>query len=114
MPGRSHSLAPSLSSAPMTPTPEQVARAYFDALSGHDTGALAELCVPDAVERVAGVAELRGVDAIRDYWAGVFAAMPDWRFEVLETVAGGDHVAVHWRVTATHTGAPYQGVEAAG
>jgi hydroxyacylglutathione hydrolase len=98
----------------MTPSPEQIARTYFDALSRHDGAAMSELLAPDGVENVAGVAELRGADAIREYWSGVFAAMPDWGFEVLDTFAEAERVAVHWRVTATHTGEAYQGVEAAG
>jgi hydroxyacylglutathione hydrolase len=96
------------------PSPEELARAHFDALNRHDPGAFAELWAQDGVESVAGVGELRGLDALREYWTGVFAAMPDWRFEVLDTIAEGDRAAVHWRVTATHTGAPYRGVEAAG
>ena len=95
-------------------TSEELARANFDVLSRHDLEALTALWAPDGVESIAGVGELRGVEAIREYWRSVFAAMPDWRFEVLEVVSEGDHVVVHWRLTATHTGAPYQGVEPAG
>jgi steroid delta-isomerase-like uncharacterized protein len=96
------------------PTSEELVRTYFEALSRHDLDAMAAAWAPDGVETIAGVTELHGAAAIREYWRGVFAAMPDWRFEVLEVVAEGDHAAVHWRLTATHTGAPYQGVEPAG
>jgi glyoxylase-like metal-dependent hydrolase (beta-lactamase superfamily II)/ketosteroid isomerase-like protein len=93
---------------------EDLVRSYFDALSRHDLDAMAAAWAPDGVETIAGVAELHGAPAIREYWAGVFAALPDWRFEILDVVAAGDQVAVHWRLKATHTGATYQGVEPAG
>ena len=94
--------------------PQELVRTYFDALSRHDLDAMGALWAPDGVETIAGVTELRGLPAIREYWGDVFRALPDWRFEVLDVIGSGDQVVVHWRLHATHTGAPYQGVEPAG
>jgi glyoxylase-like metal-dependent hydrolase (beta-lactamase superfamily II)/ketosteroid isomerase-like protein len=93
---------------------ERIVRAHFDAMSRHDLTTFDERFAPDGVEHVAGVADVRGTVALRAYWSEIFAALPDWRFDVLETVAEGDLVAIHWRVTATHTSGPYQGVAPAG
>ena len=38
------------------------------------------------------------------FFAELFDAFPDWRFDVLETVAEGDGVAVRWRARATFAG----------
>ena len=42
--------------------------------------------------------------AWRHFFAELFDAFPDWRFEVVETVAEGDGVAVRWRARATFAG----------
>jgi hydroxyacylglutathione hydrolase len=95
-------------------SPEAVARAYFDAIAGRDVDALAAFWAPGGAEHIHGVAELMAPDGVRDYFRELFAAVPDYHHDVLETVADGDRVAVHWHATGTHSGAPYQGIEASG
>ena len=47
-------------------------------------------------------------------WArSMYTTFGNLRFTILEMIAEGDHVAVHWRVDATHQG-DYLGVAATG
>jgi predicted ester cyclase len=50
----------------------------------------------------------------RDYFAALFAAVPDCTFAVRRTVSEGHMVAVHRQATGTFTGAPWNGLEANG
>ena len=45
---------------------------------------------PGSLDRIHGVADLIAPDQIRDYFGSLFAAFPDFRFEVVEVVAGGE------------------------
>jgi predicted ester cyclase len=87
-----------------TQTAREVVAEYFDALAARDPDRAVESWRPGAVDELFGFGEMIAPDGIRDYFAGLFAAIPDWRFEVLDTVAEGDQVAVHWRATGTFTG----------
>jgi len=44
----------------------------------------------------------------------LFAAFPDFLYDVQEMIVSGDRAAVHWRATGTFTGGPFQGVLANG
>jgi len=57
---------------------------------------------------------LRGQDEIAAFFRERFAAFPDAETTVTRLAAGQNEVAVEWRMTATFTGAPFQGVEATG
>jgi glyoxylase-like metal-dependent hydrolase (beta-lactamase superfamily II)/predicted ester cyclase len=94
--------------------PAAVARAYFDALADRDVDAAAALWAADGRDRLAGFGELEGPAGVREYFSALFGAIPDWRFEVLSTVAEGERVAVHWRAGGTFTGSAYQGIEPTG
>ena len=49
--------------------------------------------------------DLHGVDGFKaQMYFPLLRAFPDFRIEVLGTVAEGDYVVSRWRVTATHTG----------
>ena len=58
----------------------------------------------DARAHLHGVLGPAGRDEMVAFFAELFDAFPDWRFEVLETVAEGDGVAVRWRARATFAG----------
>jgi steroid delta-isomerase-like uncharacterized protein len=100
-----------------TPTPEvsqdvmEIAQTYFAACSRRDVDAMEACWAAGGVENFPGVGELSVPSEWRPYFEAVFASFPDWRYDVLQTVAQGEHVAVHWRAHGTFTGAPYQGLE---
>jgi steroid delta-isomerase-like uncharacterized protein len=56
--------------------------------------------------------EVRGAQALAQWFRDLFAAFPDWKLQIENTVDDGDRqVVVQWRATATFTGAPFLGVE---
>jgi steroid delta-isomerase-like uncharacterized protein len=101
-------------SADSTAQPADVARAYFAAIGRRDLDAALACWAPGGVDHLAPVGELRAPDGIRAYFAELFAAMPDFSYEVREVLVDGDRVAVHWRAGGTFTGAPFQGIVANG
>lgn len=56
----------------------------------------------------------RGEAAIAAYFEGVFAALPDFKMEIVGLAEQDDDVFVHWHLTGTHSGAAFQGIEATG
>ncbi len=82
----------------------EIARRYFDALSAHDLDAAVQCWKPGSVDRLVGGPELVAPEGIREYFRGVFAAFPDFGFEILDATASGNRVAVRWRARATFAG----------
>lgn len=88
-----------------------IAREYFDALTAQDLDRAVGAWKPGGIDRLHGVGELIAPEGIRGYFSETFSAFPDWRFEVLELVGGGDLAAARWRVNATFTGpGRFQGI----
>ena len=52
-----------------------------------------------------------GEQEIAAYFESAFAAMPDWHMQVVEIVERDEHVFVHWHLTGTFSGEPFQGIE---
>ena len=50
----------------------------------------------------------------RPFFEELFAAVPDYTYELLDVVAAGGRVLVRWRVTGRFTGGPLQRVRANG
>src|SRR4051794_41538733 len=93
-------------------SPGTVMTAYFDALTRHDLDAIAAAWAPGGHCHVAGQADAAGPDGVRAYWAELFGAAPDLRFEVDALIAEGDRVAVQWSARGTFAGpGSYQGIE---
>ena len=88
----------------MMATAREVVTEYFDALGEQDLDRAVATWKPGSLDRLHGFAELVAPDGIRQYFGGIFAAMPDFRLEALSMVAEGDDVAVRWRATATFDG----------
>jgi glyoxylase-like metal-dependent hydrolase (beta-lactamase superfamily II)/predicted ester cyclase len=82
----------------------EVAKRYFDALSAHDLDAAVECWEPGGVDRFVGQQELVAPEGIREYFAALFEAFPDFRFEVLDTTTYRNRTAVRWRARATFAG----------
>ena len=92
-----------------------VARGYFDAVAARDPDAIAGWYEPGSIDRLVGMAELRAPDEVREWFTGLFAAVPDFSFEVLDIVAEGNKAAVRWRSRGTFDGTgKFEGVAPTG
>jgi glyoxylase-like metal-dependent hydrolase (beta-lactamase superfamily II)/predicted ester cyclase len=97
-----------------TGTTEELVRSYFEAHARQDLDTVAGMWQPGGVGRIIGLTEWVAPEGLRDFFGEVYAAFPDWRFEVLETIAEDDRCTVRYRITATFAGAPFQGLEPTG
>jgi steroid delta-isomerase-like uncharacterized protein len=95
------------------PTNTELALQVLDAINAHDTGALRALWPPEMTERFPDQT-LHGPDELAAYFEGLFAALPDFHMEVVRTAEEGDSVFVRWRLTGTHTGGAFSGIETTG
>jgi predicted ester cyclase len=96
-------------------TAEEVARAYFDRIAARDVPGMMELWKPGGVGNIHGVAVLEAPGAYSEWFSNLFAAFPDFAFEVLEVVADDTKAAVRWRSRGSFTGdATFEGLRANG
>ena len=93
---------------------EQTIRAYFEAIDNQDLDAIVEHWSEDSVDDIVAVGVLRGHDEMRQYFASLFAAVPDARMTVTRLVAGEQSCAAEWRIEGTFDSAPYMGIEPTG
>jgi hydroxyacylglutathione hydrolase len=92
-----------------------VVTAYFDALAAHDLQAAGDCWAPDGVDELVGQATVQGPDGVREFFGGLFAAMPDFTMAVEDLIADGDRVAALWRASGTFAGeSDYQGIRPTG
>ncbi len=91
----------------------ELVRWTFDVINARDIDALRQMWTPATVERFPS-GMLHGADAISGYFETLFAALPDLHMRVLAIAETGDDVFVHWHLTGTHTGVPFEGIEATG
>jgi len=94
--------------------PAEVARRYFDAIARQDLDAAAACWAVGGIDHLAPAGELTVPDEWRPYFEELFAAAPDFEYELVDLIAQGDIVAVHWRAAGTLTGKPLQGIRANG
>lgn len=87
----------------MAPASE-IAKRYFDAISAHDLDAATACWAPGAVDRFVGQQELIAPAGVREYFAALFDAFPDFAFEVLDLTTSRGRTAVRWRARATFAG----------
>jgi predicted ester cyclase len=90
--------------------PAAVIAEVFDRINAHDVGGLGAWYADDLSEEWPIIGHLDGKRAAMDYWAALFAALPDLRVSMERMVAEGDAVFVHWRLTGTFSGAPISGI----
>ena len=93
---------------------EEKVRSYLGAMNDRDPDAMVAHWREDGVEDLVAVGLLRGRDELRDYFASMFAAMPDARTTITRLIAGEQSCAVEWRLEATLEGAPFMGIEPTG
>jgi steroid delta-isomerase-like uncharacterized protein len=92
--------------------PAEIASRYFKAVNDHDRDAIASLSSEAGFDRFVGQRDVVGPAGVRDYFAEVFEAFPDFSLEVLELVPTNGRVAVRWRARATFAGPRrFQGFE---
>ncbi len=82
----------------------EVAKRYFDALAAHDLDAAVACWEPGGVDRFVGQQDLIAPEGVRGYFSELFAAFPDFGFQILETTTYRNRCAVRWRATATFAG----------
>jgi glyoxylase-like metal-dependent hydrolase (beta-lactamase superfamily II)/predicted ester cyclase len=82
----------------------EIAQRYFDALSAHDLDAAVACWRPGSIDRFVGGEALTAPHGIREYFGALFAAFPDFRFEVLDLTTSHSRTAVRWKATATFAG----------
>lgn len=93
---------------------EEHVRSYLSAVGARDLDAMVDHWDPSGIEDMVSVGVLRGTDEIRDFFAGMFAAMPDLETTVKRVVADDRHAVVEWRMSGTFDGAPWQGLDPTG
>ena len=94
---------------------ELVRWAFEEVLNNHDVTPLAESFWTDTTpEQRFPDRTCRGRAEIVPYFEQVFAALPDFHMRILTLVEDGPDVFVHWRMTGTHTGGTFQGIDATG
>lgn len=98
----------------MTPEPAEVAGRYFEAIARQDLDAAEECWALGGIDHLAPVGELRVPGEWREYFESLFAAFPDFRYEVLDTISEGERVVVHWRAAGKFTGRPFHRIRATG
>jgi predicted ester cyclase len=91
----------------------ELIRWAFDRLNERDLDSLRQAWNADTVERFPD-ATCTGSDEIAAYFATAMAAMPDWHMDVVKIAEHDDDVFVHWHLTGTHSGGPFQGIEPTG
>ncbi len=88
----------------MAAAAREVAQSYFDALARRDLDGAAACWAPDGVDRLIGQSEAHGPEGVRAFFGELFAAVPDWAFEVEAILSEGDRAAVRWNATGTFAG----------
>jgi hydroxyacylglutathione hydrolase len=86
------------------PSTADIAKRYFAALSAHDLDSAVACWLPGSVDRLVGAQDLIAPDGVRQYFAMLFDAFPDFALEVLDTTTSRARTAVRWRATATFAG----------
>ena len=82
----------------------KVATRYFDAVAAQDLDEMVAVWKEGAVDRLVGIDDLVAPGGVRGYFQELFAAVPDFKLEVVDLVVEGDRAVARWRATGTFTG----------
>lgn len=104
----------SADSAAKTATPAAVAKAYFAAIAARDVDAMVALWAPGGREFIRGQVDTTAPDGVREYFTGLYAAVPDFDLRVLATTVQRERACVRWIARGTFTGDAFGGIEATG
>jgi steroid delta-isomerase-like uncharacterized protein len=97
-----------------TPTPSEVARTIFEALSRRDLDTAMKFNTDDAVDDFVAIGEFRGRLAIRRFFDELLAAFPDFDIAVDRIVGDDSAAVVQWHAAGTFSGGKFQGIEPTG
>jgi steroid delta-isomerase-like uncharacterized protein len=97
-----------------TPTPSEVARTIFEALSKRDLDTTMKFNADDAVDDYVAIGEFRGKLAIRRFFDELLAAFPDFDIAVDRIVGDDSAAVVQWHSAGTFSGGKFQGIEPTG
>lgn len=86
------------------PGTADVARRYFAALADHDLERAVECWRPGGIDRFVGGETLTAPDGVRKYFSSLFAAFPDFRFELVDLTTARNRTAARWRASGTFAG----------
>ena len=88
----------------MSGDPHEVAFALVEAMNAHDIEAFVALFAPDYDSRQPAHPDraFQGRDQVHANWSAVFAGVPDFRAELVASVAEADTVWTEWRWSGTH------------
>ena len=95
------------------PTNTELAQQVLDAINAHDLNALKELWADDVEERFPDKT-CRGKQELGAYFSDLWAAIPDFHMELVGAVEEGETVFARWRLTGTHTGGQFNGIDTTG
>jgi glyoxylase-like metal-dependent hydrolase (beta-lactamase superfamily II)/predicted ester cyclase len=82
----------------------ETARAYFAALADRDVDGAVALWSSGGVDHITGQPDLSGPEAVRSFLEDLFGALPDLRFEIIETTTHRERCVVRWRARGTFAG----------
>ncbi len=83
---------------------ETVARRYFEAINAHDLDGAVALWAVGGRENVRGQVDVTAPEGVRAFIGDLLGAMPDLRWEMVNTTTEGDRCAVQWRMIGTFAG----------
>lgn len=90
------------------PSPGEIGRLWFENVWNERDHELARcLMAEDVVGHLEGGLEVVGQDAFFAFQAEFFAAMPDLKIDVMETLSADGSVCVRWQATGTHSGSAW-------
>jgi steroid delta-isomerase-like uncharacterized protein len=84
-------------------TPLSIALKFYEMYNAHDVDLLNDLLAPEYVGEVNG-SKIVGLQAAKAVIGAYLTAFPDVHYDVKDTVAESDKVAVRWRAVGTHLG----------
>jgi len=85
----------------------------YNAFNTDDWDKLATLMAPDFIDHNPDPGQKPGFEGVKEDFAGLRKAFPDFKFIINHMVAEGDWVCVHYTMTATNKGA-FMGMPATG
>src|SRR4051794_26300997 len=92
------------------PRPVGVSARAGDALNEHGLGGLRSLLAEDVVEHIVPIGICTGRRAVLAYYERMLAAAPDLHVGITHVAAAGEAVLAAWELSATFTGAPFEGL----
>ena len=100
--------------ATTTPDFVQAAVRDFEALARRDSAGMQDAYADDAVVELVPIGILRGSAEVKEFFDGLFAAMPDLETTYEVVAASDNNVVIEWRMRGNFTGAPFQDVDPTG